>query len=139
MDTIPKLNLKQQKFIEHYLLCGNATEAVIRAGYKGKHVAKYAHELLNKPQIKAELEKTRKLINASSVLTVEYKLELLLNGILQYSSQGEFEKMGKLLEITNKIQGHIAPVKSISTISLSENVDMVRDLTERYMNESNAR
>ncbi|HEN7429532.1 TPA: terminase small subunit [Streptococcus agalactiae] len=33
---IGKLTLKQQKFIDEYIICGNATDAAIKAGYSKK-------------------------------------------------------------------------------------------------------
>ncbi|MFS6347678.1 terminase small subunit [Streptococcus agalactiae] len=32
-----KLTLKQQKFIDEYIICGNATDAAIKAGYSKKN------------------------------------------------------------------------------------------------------
>ncbi|HGA1199481.1 TPA: terminase small subunit, partial [Streptococcus suis] len=31
-----KLTIKQRKFIDEYIICGNATEAAIKAGYSKK-------------------------------------------------------------------------------------------------------
>jgi len=48
---------KQLKFIDEYLVDFNATQAYIRAGYKGKGAYASASKLLRNPEIKAELER----------------------------------------------------------------------------------
>lgn len=54
-----KLTAKQRLFIDHYLQTWNATEAARLAGYKGNEVTlgSVGWENLQKPQIKAEIEK----------------------------------------------------------------------------------
>lgn len=52
-----KLTPKQQRFIEEYLIDLNATQAAIRAGYSPKSAYAIGVENLNKPDIRAELDK----------------------------------------------------------------------------------
>lgn len=46
-----KLEPKQQRFVEEYLVDLNATQAAIRAGYKAKNAAVIGSENLRKPKI----------------------------------------------------------------------------------------
>ena len=131
-----ELNFRQKKFIENYILTGNATESLIKAGYKSRNAGKYSHELLQKPIIQAELGKTRKNMTVHTKLTIDYKLETLYQGIEHYTKSGEFDKAAKLIEVTNKMQGHNAPDRSINTVGLTDNVEMIRKLTEEYLNGS---
>jgi hypothetical protein len=57
--TTPKLTLKQRRFIDEYLLSGNATEAARVAGYKGNRatLATVASENLAKPYIAEEVRR----------------------------------------------------------------------------------
>ena len=48
---------KQQAFIDHYLICWNATEAAKLAGYSERTAYSIGHENLNKPEIKEEIHK----------------------------------------------------------------------------------
>lgn len=129
------INLRQQKFIEYYLQSGNATEALLKAGYTSKHADRYAHNLMNKPYIKKEIEKSREKMNKAFQWTIEDKLKFLYEGVKYYSSTRDFDKGAKLIEVSNKMQGHNAPEKTISSVNINNDVDLVRDLTEKYLNE----
>lgn len=52
-----KLTAKQQRFVEEYLVDLNATQAAIRAGYSPKTAYSIGSELLNKPEIRACIDK----------------------------------------------------------------------------------
>lgn len=51
-----KLTAKQDAFIQEYLIDLNQTQAAIRAGYKPKHAAQIACELMGKAAIKDAVE-----------------------------------------------------------------------------------
>ena len=53
-----KLTDKQKAFVNHYLICLNATEAAKRAGYKGSYdtLRSIGSENLTKPNIREVLE-----------------------------------------------------------------------------------
>lgn len=55
-----KLNDKQKRFCNEYLIDLNATQAAIRAGYSAKYANKNAHKILDKPEIKEYLDKKMK-------------------------------------------------------------------------------
>jgi phage terminase small subunit len=50
-DDTPKLNMKQQAFVEEYLKDFNATQAAIRAGYSAKTAGSIGGQLLKKLEI----------------------------------------------------------------------------------------
>lgn len=52
-----KLNARQQRFCDEYLIDLNATQAAIRAGYSEKTAAVIASENLRKPNIQEYIEK----------------------------------------------------------------------------------
>ena len=52
-----KLTAKQARFVEEYLIDLNATQAAIRAGYSPKTAAEIGYENLNKPHIRARVDK----------------------------------------------------------------------------------
>lgn len=70
-----KLTLKQSKFIDEYMVDGNATRAAIAAGYSKKTAYSIGEENLKKPEIKSEIERRR--IEASKKL--EIKRDDILN------------------------------------------------------------
>jgi len=51
------LTNKQRAFIDHYLLCWNASEAARRAGYSEKTARSIGQENLTKPAIRQEIQK----------------------------------------------------------------------------------
>lgn len=52
-----KLNARQQRFVDEYLIDLNATQAAIRAGYKEKYAHTNANKLLQNTTIKEFIEK----------------------------------------------------------------------------------
>ena len=55
-----ELTLKQQRFVQEYLIDGNATQAAIRAGYSRKTAKSIATENLSKPAVQAALGQVHK-------------------------------------------------------------------------------
>lgn len=51
------INEKESKFIDEYIIDGNATRAVIEAGYHTAAPGRYAADLLRKPKIQREMKK----------------------------------------------------------------------------------
>lgn len=52
---MPFLTERQQRFVEHYLILGNAAEAARRAGYSRRSAIGVASYLLRRPQIEAAI------------------------------------------------------------------------------------
>jgi phage terminase small subunit len=57
------LNPRQERFIEHYVATGNATQSAIRAGYSEKAAHARGHELKNRYSVEIE-KKTRETIRS---------------------------------------------------------------------------
>lgn len=74
----PKLTLKQQRFIDEYLIDYNATQACIRAGYSEHTAQAIGTENLTKPLIKAEIDRRVKLLEESALVTKEMVIKGLL-------------------------------------------------------------
>lgn len=51
-----KLTVRQEKFVEHYAICGNAAEAARLAGYSAKTARVIGPENLLKPAVKQAVE-----------------------------------------------------------------------------------
>jgi len=54
---VSKLTLRQQRFVEEYLVDLNATQAAIRAGYSPKTARQQGHENLTKSYIEAAIQR----------------------------------------------------------------------------------
>lgn len=66
-----KLTPKQKAFADEYLICGNATEAAKKAGYKEKAAYAMGAENLKKPQISAYIAERQKQIEDSRIADVK--------------------------------------------------------------------
>lgn len=64
--TQKRLTDKQNAFIEHYLMCWNATEAARRAGYSERSAYSIGHENLRKPEIAAAIEARAETMKATA-------------------------------------------------------------------------
>ena len=77
MSSITKLTQKQRRFIDEYIISGNATQAAIKAGYSKKTAAVTATENLRKPNIKAEIEKRNAEIQSEKTADMTEVMEYL--------------------------------------------------------------
>lgn len=72
-----KLTIKQKKFVEEYIISGNATEAALKAGYSKKTSYSIGNENLKKPDILAALQKKEEAIQSKKIASQEEVLEYL--------------------------------------------------------------
>lgn len=75
-----KLTTKQQKFVDEYIVSGNATQAAIKAGYSKRTARKIGQENLTKLDIKAALNdkmleiESQKIGDAKEVLEFYFRV-----------------------------------------------------------------
>ncbi|WP_282806453.1 terminase small subunit [Lactobacillus isalae] len=72
-----KLTQKQRRFIDEYIISGNATQAAIKAGYSKKTARKIGQENLTKPDIKAAIEKRNAEIQSKKTADMTEVMEYL--------------------------------------------------------------
>lgn len=72
-----KLTQKQQRFVDEYIISGNATQAAIKAGYSKKTAAVTANENLKKPYIKAAIDKRNDEIKSEKTADMTEVMEYL--------------------------------------------------------------
>ncbi len=61
-----QLTAKQFAFVEHYLMCWNASEAARRAGYSERSAYSIGHENLKKPEIMALIDAQAETMKVSA-------------------------------------------------------------------------
>lgn len=71
------LTLKQKKFADEYIISGNATQSAIKAGYSKKTAGVIAVENLDKPNIKAYIDKRLKELDDKAIAKQEEVLQYL--------------------------------------------------------------
>lgn len=72
-----KLTQKQQRFVDEYIISGNATQAAIKAGYSKKTARKIGQENLTKPDIKAVIEERNAEIKTEKTADMTEVMEYL--------------------------------------------------------------
>ncbi|HFI0358088.1 TPA: terminase small subunit [Streptococcus suis] len=72
-----KLTLKQQRFADEYIICGNATEAAIKAGYTKRSAQQVGSENLLKPVIKSYIDERLEELKSEKVADQQEVLEFL--------------------------------------------------------------
>lgn len=72
-----KLTVKQQRFIDEYIISGNATQAAIKAGYSKKTARFVGAENLTKPNIKNLIDEQLKKLHDEKVVDQEEIMEFL--------------------------------------------------------------
>lgn len=72
-----KLTVKQKKFADEYIICGNATEAAIKAGYSKKTATVMASENLTKPNIKKYIDARLEAIQNEKIADQQEVMEFL--------------------------------------------------------------
>ena len=77
MSSITNLTQKQRRFIDEYIISGNATQAAIKAGYSKKTARKIGQENLTKPDIKAEIERRNAEIQSEKTADMTEVMEYL--------------------------------------------------------------
>ena len=85
----------QEKFVDHFCLTGNATQAAIEAGYSQKTAKQQGHRLKNQLGQAIE-EKIKKLLLAKIPLGINWLLELA------ESSQSDSVRLGAVKDLLDR-------------------------------------
>ena len=91
-----KLNPKQQRFVEEYLIDLNATQAAIRAGYSPKTATAIASENLSKPSISAAI--------ACAMAERSKRTGITQDRIIEELAKVAFIKLTDIVDDTGKIK-----------------------------------
>ena len=91
-----KLTIKQQKFVDEYLICGNATQAAIKAGYSKKTAQAIGAENLSKPLIKNYIDERRQELADSKIADAQEVLEYLSSVMRGEQTEQTLASIGEL-------------------------------------------
>lgn len=83
-----KLSAMQKRFVDEYIICGNATRAAVAAGYSPNTAGKLAHKNLGKPQVKEYLEKRLRDAQSKKTATAQEIMEYLTS-VMRGESRSE--------------------------------------------------
>ncbi|MBL6538731.1 terminase small subunit [Streptococcus suis] len=91
-----KLTLKQQRFADEYIICGNATEAAIKAGYAKRSAQQVGSENLLKPVIKSYIDERLEELKSEKVADQQEVLEYLTSVMRGQTQEQTLCSIGEL-------------------------------------------
>ena len=106
-----KLNIKQKKFADEYLVCLNATESAIKAGYSEKTAYSIGQRLLKKVEVKNYIDEHLKKLEDGKIADTKEIMESLTR-ILRGQEQEEtivIEGQGDGVSKARKIKKELSP------------------------------
>ena len=71
------MTLRQKKFCDEYIICGNATEAAIKAGYSPKTAKSIGQRLLTYVTVRSYIDQRLEKINSEKIADAEEVLRYL--------------------------------------------------------------
>ena len=97
-----KLTQKQQRFVDEYIISGNATQAAIKAGYSKRSAQQTGAENLLKPVIKAELDKRNAEIQSKKTMDMKEVMERLAAMARGETTEETVTNKGEVFETATK-------------------------------------
>lgn len=97
-----KLTLKQQRFVDEYIISGNATQAAIKAGYSKKTANRIATENLSKPVIKTAIDKRNAEIQSEKTMDMQEVMELLASIARGETTEETVTNKGDVIETVTR-------------------------------------
>lgn len=129
-----KLTLKQERFIQEYLIDLNATQAAIRAGYSKKTASAIGLENLRKPRIKQAIDEKLKQIDDEKTADAKEIREFwtrVMRGeekdtVLRYDNEGHQVETEIDVSMKDRIRASELMGKSYAmfTDKVDSNIDM---------------
>ncbi|WP_438468352.1 terminase small subunit [Streptococcus pluranimalium] len=117
-----KLTLKQQKFIDEYIISGNATEAAIKAGYSKKTAGQIGEQNLKKLEIKQALDERMAILEDQAIAKADEVLQVFTSILRQ-------ELTEEVTEL-NQVTGEFVTIEKKP--SIAEVIKAGSELMKRY-------
>ncbi|MFM0587680.1 terminase small subunit [Streptococcus suis] len=114
--------MKQRKFIDEYIICGNATEAALKAGYSKKTAGQIGEQNLKKLEIKSAIAERMKQLESSKIATAIEVLQVLTSILRQ--------ELTEEVVTLNPVTGEYVTVQKKP--SIAEVIKAAGELLKRY-------
>jgi len=113
-----RLTYRQQRFVEAFASCGNATEAARVAGFTGNDVTlrNTAHQLRGKPHVAAEIERAQRKQAALQNLTLDWWRREVYDGYTRCVEAGDRSNAVRHLELAGKHVGAFVEQSPTETV-----------------------
>ena len=118
-DESPKLNKRQQVFIDEYLKCFNGAEAARRAGYSEKSARFQASELLADPNISQQIQARLAEVHMSADEALKLTADIARGDVADFMAIGS---MGFSLDLQAAVEaGKTNLIKKVSQKTITVN------------------
>lgn len=128
--AIQKLNARHAAFVAEFVLCLNATQAAIKAGYAAKSAAVQGSQLLRYPKIAEAIEKAR----TRALVRCDFDKSKVLSelGLLAFSDIDNYmvDETGKLIAAPNAQPGVMRAVSSVKYRTVTDDEGNVERTVE---------
>ena len=94
---------RQKKFVDEYLVTGNASEAARRAGYSARCANRQGFKLLGNTEIRAEISARKKALADEKIATTQEVLERLTRILRRQEQETVVCANGKIVTIPTPI------------------------------------
>ena len=130
--AIGKLTLKQQKFADEYIICGNATEAAKLAGYAERSATVIGAENLIKPNIKSYIDSRMAELSDRKIMKAAEALEILSSiargerdeeVLFMDPTTGEVKRFTKKADNATVIKAIVEILKRYPTVKQAEKLE----------------
>ena len=108
-----KLTQKQQRFVDEYIISGNATQAAIRAGYAKKAAYQTGAQNLKKPQIILALKERNAEIKSQKTMDMQEVMERLAAIARGETVEQQVTNKGTVVEVEPKTSDQIRAMELI--------------------------
>ena len=120
MLPLGKLNIKQKRFADEYLICSNATEAAKKAGYSEKTAKQQGQRLLTNVDLKNYIDERLKILESEKIADTKEIMESLTR-ILRGEETEEvvvIEGQGDGISKARKIKKEVSPKDKLKAAEL---------------------
>lgn len=139
------MTAREMKFIEEYVISGNATRAAIAAGYSARCANRQGYKLLRRPQICAEIKLRLEKISDAKLAETQEVMEYLTRVLRGEEKTVVVVASGKKIEIPAPIAERIKAAHMIlkrhgayqqdMKVSVSATEQFIRALEKSYETE----
>jgi phage terminase small subunit len=119
------LTMKEARFVEEYLIDGNATRAAIEAGYARKSAAVTGSNLIRKPNVSGAIQAAREKLSSRLILTADQRRAILAE-IANAPGQHPLARI-KAIDVHNKMDGlYVQKLEHSGKLTLEQVLDASR-------------
>ena len=120
MLPLGKLNIKQKRFADEYLICSNATEAAKKAGYSEKTAKQQGQRLLTNVDLKNYIDERLKILESEKIAQADEVMQYLTKVMRGEETEETIvvEGQGDGISEARKIKKEVSPKDKLKAAEL---------------------